>query len=89
MATAPLDLDPLLEEEAKRWTAVGYRIETRLPGQIVLIKGKPVNHVLHLLLSIITLGVWLIVWLLVAMLGGEKRRVIFIDRRGLVATRKA
>jgi hypothetical protein len=27
--------------------------------------GKKVNHVLHLLLSVFTLGFWLIIWLLV------------------------
>lgn len=30
------------------------------------------NHVLHLLLSIITVGLWIFVWLFVALVGGSK-----------------
>lgn len=33
----------------------------------VATKTKPVNHILHLLLSIVTAGVWLLVWLLICM----------------------
>lgn len=34
---------------------------------------KGINHVLHLLLSIVTFGFWLIVWLLVALNGTSWR----------------
>jgi hypothetical protein len=33
---------------------------------VLLSQKKQTNHVLHLLLSIVTVGAWLIVWLLVA-----------------------
>jgi hypothetical protein len=29
-------------------------------------RGKPVNHVLHAVLSVLTFGLWLPVWLIVA-----------------------
>lgn len=88
-STAPIDLDPLIEEEARRWTVCGYRVESRLSGQIVLVKGKRPSHVLHLLLSLITVGLWLPVWLCIGVFGGEKRRVVSVDHCGLVVSRKA
>jgi hypothetical protein len=84
-----IDSETLLDAEATRWTAVGYRIETRLPGQIVLIKGKKPNHILHLLLSVLTLGVWLVVWLLIAIMGGERRQVVAIGPDGKAKARKS
>jgi len=35
-----------------------------------------VNHILHLILSIITAGVWLIIWLFIAMDVNSKRNVV-------------
>lgn len=35
--------------------------------------SKKTNHILHLLLSIITAGIWLIVWLLIADQNSHKR----------------
>lgn len=54
----------------------GWRIESESAGVTTLAKGHPTNHVLHLLLSIITVGIWIPVWILVAVLGGEKRKVV-------------
>ena len=33
---------------------------------VMLSKKKKTNHVLHLLLSVVTLGVWVLIWILVA-----------------------
>jgi len=54
----------------------GYHIETQTDEMTQLVKGHPVNHILHLLLSVFTFGLWLPVWLLVALVSGEKRKVI-------------
>ena len=54
----------------------GYHIEVQTAEVTQLTKGHPVNHILHLLLSVFTLGLWLPVWLLVALVRGEKRKVI-------------
>jgi len=34
------------------------------------------NHVLHLLLSIVTAGIWIPVWILVALNNADKRRLL-------------
>ena len=47
-----------------------------------MVTGHRPNNVLHLILSIVTLGLWLIVWLIVALAGGEKRKVLTVDEYG-------
>ena len=47
----------------------GYTVANKTDTDVTLYRpGTKVNHILHLVLSIITFGVWLIVWLLVALL---------------------
>ena len=41
-----------------------------------MVKGHRVNHVLHLILTLVTLGLWGGVWLLLAIFKGERRRYI-------------
>ena len=60
----------------------GYRIESRSDFDAVLVRGKPVNHVLHLLLTIFTLGLWIFVWIVLAIIGGEKREMVSVDEFG-------
>lgn len=60
----------------------GARVESQGDFQAVLVRGKPVNHVLHLLLSLVTCAVWLLVWLFLVISGGEKRYVVRIDEYG-------
>ena len=40
------------------------------------------NHILHLLLSIFTLGFWVIVWILIALNGGPKTLSATVDNFG-------
>lgn len=52
--------------------------------------GKSVNHILHLILSLLTFGVWLFVWVLLAIFQTrEKRMSIWIDPHGKCVERKA
>src|SRR5262249_41052486 len=60
----------------------GFRIESQTDNQAVLVKGNRPNHLLHLLLTIFTLGTWGIVWIAVAIFGGEKREVVEVDEYG-------
>lgn len=64
--------------------AEGWRTESRGEFQATLAKGKPVNHVLHVILAVLSLGLWLPVWLLVVILGGLKRRMVMVDDFGNV-----
>lgn len=60
----------------------GWRVESQTDFQAVLVKGRRPNHLLHLVLSVLTLGLWLIVWAALAILGGEKRMVLSVDQAG-------
>ena len=60
----------------------GWRVESQTEYQAVMVKGHRTNNVLHLILTIVTVGLWAIVWILVAVLGGEKRAVVAVDEYG-------
>jgi hypothetical protein len=63
----------------------GWRVSSQTVTQAQLVKGHRTNHVLHLILTIITLGIWAIVWLLMAIFGGEKYRFVSVDEYGNVS----
>ena len=44
--------------------------------------GKPINHILHLLLCIPTFGFWLIVWFFIGITHKEKTRMYTVDDFG-------
>ena len=62
--------------------ARGYRVESQTDIQAIVVSGKPVNHILHLLLSLFTVGIWVLVWIGLAISGGEKRELISVDEYG-------
>ncbi len=66
----------------------GYRVESQTDFQAVLVRGRRVNHILHLLLSIFTCGLWIIVWLALGLFGGEKRDVVRVDEQGGIYMRQ-
>ena len=73
-----------LPVEVARLVSLGYRVEAApLPGQVVMVRGRRPNHILHLLLSVVTVGLWLPVWLLVG-LGAREHRVV-VSEAQLVA----
>jgi len=73
-----------LDAYVSNCVAHGWRVESHTDYQATLAKGNRTNNVLHLILTIVTLGVWAIVWILVAVLGGEKRQTINVDELGEV-----
>lgn len=77
-------LDRALQARGAR----GWRIETRSEFQATIAKGKEVSHVLHFLLTVFTLGLWLIFWLGLGVLGGVKRRMLTVDEFGNVVDQK-
>ena len=85
-----------LEERRQRLQAVvqaevvrGARIESQTDTLAVIVHGGRVNHLLHFLIGVFTFGGWWLVWLLLAILGGEKRYLITVDESGNVSTRRA
>lgn len=64
--------------------AQGARIESQSDFQAVTVKGHRVNHVLHFLIGLLTFGVWWIVWIIMAITGGESRSMVTVDEFGNV-----
>ena len=79
----PVDQRAAIMEQALRdLTFRGYRTETVDGPRAIISMGEPVNHVLHVLVTVFTCGLWLPIWLLLIALGGVKRRHIHIDEYG-------
>lgn len=64
--------------------ASGGRVEARMPTSAIVVTGKPVNHILHLLITVLLFGLWLPVWIIMAVNGGEKRTMVSVDENGIV-----
>jgi len=65
----------------------GWEVQSQNEFSAILVKKpKPVNHILHLLLSIFTAGVWLIVWIILAMFSSSKSmtKMINVSETGAV-----
>lgn len=77
-----------LDQELLAVVARGGRVEARMPTSAVVATGKPVNHVLHLLVTVLLFGLWLPVWIIMAIDGGEKRTTVSVDESGNVRRKK-
>ena len=79
---SPEQRKELLARAVANQVRQGGRVESQTDYQAVLVTGQKVNHVLHLILTLVTFGLWGIVWIILAFIGGEKRVVIDIDEYG-------
>jgi len=70
-------------------TATGWRIESQGPSSATLVSGQPINHVLHLLLTLVTCGLWGVIWLVISMDTTMKRASVLVDETGQVHWRDA
>jgi hypothetical protein len=68
-------------------TRQGWRVESQSQFGATLVHGRRVNHVLHLILSLVTVGLWVPVWIVLAIVGGEKRQSVFVDEFGHITNR--
>ncbi len=84
--TVPLPDDQrqqILQNQLSQELASGQgRIESAAPYAATVITGQKVNHILHLLISVLLCGLWLPVWFIVSLTGGEKRQVLSVDACG-------
>jgi Na+-transporting NADH:ubiquinone oxidoreductase subunit NqrC len=62
----------------------GWTVETQTDYQAVISKKKKPNHLLHLLLTIFTLGAWGIIWIYLAVTAKTARQTITVDAAGQI-----
>ena len=77
--STPLQL-AAAEYVARSKGRVGFQSDDR----VVVITGHPVNHVLHLLLTVLTGGLWVFAWAYVCAVGGEQSRTLSVAPDGAV-----
>jgi hypothetical protein len=84
--SSTLQTDDARKAMLERWISeevqAGWKVQHQSSYFVALVKGKRPNHILHLLLSIFTLGFWLPVWLILGISMGERRQTIEIDKFG-------
>jgi hypothetical protein len=56
----------------------GWRVESQSDYQAVFVRGKRPNHLLHLILSIVTLGLWIPVWILLSLVSHVRHKVVTV-----------
>lgn len=61
-----------------------YRVTQQTATQATLTTGRRPSHVLHLILTIVTAGLWGLVWIGVALTNKERSFVVAVDAQGNV-----
>jgi hypothetical protein len=80
-----LTVDERKEALARAITAEileGWHVESQSDYQAVMVKGRHVKHWLHGVLTVLTGGVWAVVWVTMWLLYHERRMVIDVGEHG-------
>lgn len=64
--------------------ATGWVLREEGSHSATMTKGKPVNHVLHAILTFFTCFLWGFIWLIVACTGGRQEATLVVDHSGQV-----
>jgi hypothetical protein len=67
--------DPL-PRQIQRLVIEGWRVESQTEEAAVMVKGRSPEHILHFVLTVLTFGLWAIVWIFVAIFSHEDRMVL-------------
>ncbi|MHB1323521.1 MAG: hypothetical protein ACYCXZ_04140 [Coriobacteriia bacterium] len=78
----------LLAQAIQSEVVSGGRIQSQSEFSAVMVVGKPVNHLLHAIVTLFSVGVWGIVWIVLAITGGEKRTMVSVDEFGNILKQK-
>ena len=71
----------VMEEEGKRIVFQG-------DYQAIVADGTPVNHILHLMLSFFTVGLWAVIWMIDISFHKETKEFVRVDIEGNVTVSK-
>jgi hypothetical protein len=74
----------ILNSAIMRQISLGWRVETQLDTQAILVTGGRVNHPVHAVLTVFLCGAWLPIWIILAITGAEKRMTLAVDAHGVV-----
>ena len=68
-----------LAQTIQQEVIAGGRIEAQVEFNAIIRFGKPVNHMLHLILTLVTCGAWSLVWLILFIVSETSRRTVTLN----------
>lgn len=71
-----------LAQAVQTEVVAGWRVESQTDESAVLVKGGVTNHTLHLILTLITCGLWGVVWLIMVLVNQRKTVMLRVDDYG-------
>ena len=74
----------VLNQEIIKHQTLGKRVESQIEYHVVLVQKQDVNHILHLILSVCTAGLWLVVWAIMVLQTKDIRQVLQVDEYGSI-----
>ena len=77
-----------LDVQVDRLKGRGWRVEQRGEGWALMQKGEKIPHGRHILMTVITLGIWGIIYGLHLIFGGQKTVRLEETRKGRVRQRR-
>ena len=80
----PAERRHLLSQQLAVMEEQGKRIVYRGDYQAIVADGTPVNHILHLMLSFFTVGLWAIIWMVDISFHKETKEFVRVDIKGNV-----
>jgi hypothetical protein len=89
-APSPATQAAALQQAIMACTAQGWRLQSTGVGTAVMVnaqQGPTTNHVLHAILSLLTCGLWLIVWLCIVLFSQtnpQRSLLVLVDEAGNV-----
>jgi hypothetical protein len=86
---SPNDQKRHLALAVQREVTAGYRVESQTDINAILVKGGKINHLLHLILTFFTCGVWALVWVALYAINREQRLILSVDDYGNVLRQTA
>jgi hypothetical protein len=72
----------ILEQKIILYVSRGWNLDTQTEFAAVLRHGKRLNHILHLLLSLVTFGFWILVWIFLGLVNRVSTLTITVDKFG-------
>lgn len=74
----------ILQKEIEKWVSRGYSLESRTETRAVLSRKKKIRLITHLLIALLTAGIWLLVVLWQVINRKSQTVTISVDERGRV-----
>ncbi len=84
----PAERRRLLSQKLAAMEEEGKRIAFQGDYQAIVADGTPINHILHLMLSFFTVGLWAIIWMVDISFHKETKEFVKVDIKGNVTVSK-